>query len=573
MRPGLTRAAACFCSALLLAPVSAQNATPQPAPVLRVTTRLVQVNVVVHGKKNEPVLGLTKDDFEVTDAGVPQQVATLAVESMLAPPPAPGAKPLPPLPPNVFTNLALFKPATPKAITVILMDGLNTPFADQAYARQQLIKFLHTLTSDDRVALYTLGRDIRILHDFTDDHMSLLKALDKHKNHIGPELADSNPAESNTGNDDLDSFLDGANQKIADFQNISRVRTTLQGLEAIAQHLSALPGRKNLVWISGGFPLDIGMDSMSIDSTAERRTFTDETERAARALTSAQLAIYPVDARGLMTDPGFAASTPTPKNVTRPPQGPSAAMRNIQKTHDSMEMIAKRTGGKAYYNSNDLKGAIRGAIDDAKVTYIVGYYPTHNTWDGKFHELKVRVKRSGVNVRHRLGYFAFAEQPRTETSRRAALMEAAWSPLDATNIAVSARLAPDVPKKGNLRVLMVIEPRQITFEQKDDHWTGLVDVLFVQQPASDKGTTVTNEVWNLNFTKERYIDTMKRGMIMVKDLDFAAAAYKLKVVVRDAASGNVGSINVRTDKLQPVPPAPAKPAVTPANPATPAEKK
>jgi hypothetical protein len=77
LRTGVTRAAAWFCSALVLATVSAQTtvapqaAPAQALPLLRATTRLVQVSVVVHDKKGEPVLGLTKDDFDITDAGVP----------------------------------------------------------------------------------------------------------------------------------------------------------------------------------------------------------------------------------------------------------------------------------------------------------------------------------------------------------------------------------------------------------------------------------------------------------------------------------------------------------------------
>ena len=95
-------------------------------------------------------------------------------------------------------------------------------------------------------------------------------------------------------------------------------------------------------------------------------------------------------------------------------------MRSVQYTQDTMEALAQRTGGKAYYNSNDLKNAIRGAIDDSKVTYVLGYYPAHNTWDGKFHELKVQVDRKGANVRRRLGYFAFADQPLTDKEKKAA---------------------------------------------------------------------------------------------------------------------------------------------------------
>jgi VWFA-related protein len=562
----MSRPAAWLASILLLVPAQAltgaapQAAPAQAPPLLRVTTHLVQVNVVVHGKKGAPVLGLTQGDFEITDAGVPQQIATLSVESMLPSPPARGSTPVAALPPNVFTNEAVFGPATPRAVTVILLDGLNTPFADQAYARQQLIKFLHTLTPNDRVALYTLGRDLRILHDFTDDPLSLLDALVRHAPHTGPELALSNPVPANTGDREIDYFLDSANQTVADFEIIDRVRTTLDSLQAIARRVAAIPGRKNLVWISGGFPLDIGMDQMPLGGNAERRSFSDDVEQAARAVTAAQLAIYPVDARGPIANPRYSSSALTPKDIRLPAPGLSRAMEDVLDTQATMETLAQRTGGRAYYNTNDLTRAIRGAMNDATVTYLLGYYPTHNAWDGTFHVLKVRVRRADVQVRHRQGYFAFATPPRAEQTRRAALFDAAKTPLDATGIAVTARLAPDVPAKGSLRLLLVIEPRHLTFEEKAGYWAGAVDVLLVQQAARGTNVTTTTETMRLNYARQGFQEVMTRGLMMVKDLNRAAAAYKLRVVVRDVASGNVGSVSIRTDTIQPLRPTAAQAA-------------
>jgi VWFA-related protein len=513
---------------------------------------MVQVSVVVHGKKNEPVAGLTKDDFEIYDAGVKQQVATLAVDAPLPAEAAASAQAAKRAHPNVFTNETGTQPGAPKTVTVILMDGLNTRMEHQAYARQQLVKFLHTLTADDRVALYSLGRELRILHDFTEDPQVLLKALDRSHLHLGPELADSNPAESNSGNDDLDKFLDGSNEKLADFQTVNRVGTTLNAIEAIAQHLAQLPGRKNLIWISGGFPLDIGMDEMVLGSTSDRRMFTDEMEHATRAVTAAGLAIYPVDARGLMTNPDNDAAAPTGKNALRRPPGPSKAMLAIQKTHSTMRILAERTGGKAYLNSNDLKAAIRGAIDDSKLTYVLGYYPTHGTWDGKFHELKVRVNQPGVNVRHRLGYFAFAAELSTAQARKAALQEAAWSPLDAAGIAMAVRLAPGIPEPGNLRLDMVVQPRDLSLQPKDGRWVGGVDLVFIQRSGPDQPPVFISKTIDLNLSKATYESTMKQGLALRQDFKSADTGYRLKVVVRDVTSGNVGSVNMRTDKLRPL---------------------
>ena len=353
-----------FLSILLL---TAQTPTPKSAgdsaqstPVLKVTTRLVEVNVVVHGRKNEPVDDLKKEDFTIFDNKQRQQIATFSVESAkLA---EEKIQKSPPLPQNTFTNRIELRPKAPNSVTVMLLDGLNTKFEDQVYAKQQLIKFLAQLQPGDRVAVYTLGRELKILHDFTTDSSSILKVLGKYKDRINIEVADSNPEEPNTGDDDLDQWMREADQKIADYQTVNRVQTTLAALEAIANHVERIPGRKNLVWISGGFPMQMGLDEFTVSDTQEKRTFSDEMEQTARALNKANLAVYPVDARGLMGDPGFSASgrgNANPKNAGKQAGPLSKGMRSIAYTHETMETLAQRTGGKAYYNSNDLKNAIR----------------------------------------------------------------------------------------------------------------------------------------------------------------------------------------------------------------------
>src|SRR2546423_1792948 len=156
--------------ALTIILLTAQTPGPKPAvdsgqtPVLKVTTRLVEGNVVVHGRKNEPVDDLKKEDFTILDNKQRQQVATFSVESAkLA---EEKSQKLPPLPQNTFANRVELRPKAPNSVTVMLLDGLNTKFEDQVYAKQQLIKFLAQLQPGDRVAGYTLGRELRILHDF-----------------------------------------------------------------------------------------------------------------------------------------------------------------------------------------------------------------------------------------------------------------------------------------------------------------------------------------------------------------------------------------------------------------------
>jgi VWFA-related protein len=198
--------------------------------------------------------------------------------------------------------------------------------------------------------------------------------------------------------------------QLQDFNMLNRVRTTLWGMEGIGNHLARLPGRKNLVWISGSFPFSIGLGDNIMDPSREHRSFGDEAERASRALNQANVSIYPVDARGLIgLPPALGAASQMRANTKGPPRVVSMAPDG----HDTMQILAEKTGGRAFFNTNDLRGALRQALDDAEVTYTIGFYPASGSLDNKFHELKVKVDRKGVDVRHRKGYFAGEEKPPT----------------------------------------------------------------------------------------------------------------------------------------------------------------
>src|SRR5262249_50902885 len=173
----------------------------------------------------------------------------------------------------------------------------------------------------------------------------------------------------------------------ADFSVAERVDPTEDAIQEIARHLSALPGRKSLIWMSASIPL-------SITPGTSRDGKDSQLGRATHLLTDANIAVYPVDTHGLLApDPprgrrGRVESTPPP---------------------DAMIRLADDTGGRAFYFNNDLSGSIRTAIADAQVSYMLGFYPSENGFDGKFHNITVKVARNDVDVRHRAGYLALKD--------------------------------------------------------------------------------------------------------------------------------------------------------------------
>ncbi len=545
--------------------VYAQNATtspvPQPSPpqpasaqtpaAIRATTRLVQVSVVVHDKHGNPISGLTKDDFVLLDEKKPQAIQVFSAETNQPPDHAPA-----PLPPDTYTNRIEEQAGVPTSVTVILLDGLNTKFEDQAQARKQVIKFLMQIQPQDRVALYTLGREVQVLHDFTTDASSLLAVLSKFRGRSNAEVDESVPDQpidlsSIPGSGALQAFLDGAAQTEANDLTRDRVILTVDGLVSIANHVASLPGRKNLVWVSGSFPIDIGFDKFDLSQNNDHIQFEEEVERAARAMNAANLAVYPVDARGLIGMNKDMTSTAPMRPRRNSSMGSPGGSPN-QSEFATMDMMADRTGGKAFYNSNDIFGAIRRALDDSRVTYTLGYYPDGVAWDGKFHNIKVEVKRPGTEVRARKGYFAIAENSGKPQNANTVMEEMSRSPLDATAIGMHVNVQPlDSAGTHSVKLEVRMDVHDFSMEHKDARWTGTLDVGIAFMNGKDEILNGTSQTVHLNLDQSRYDFAVQKGLVYRKDLPIPAAATVLRAIVLDEPTGNIGSIGIPLAKYAP----------------------
>jgi len=522
---------------------SPPSSSDQPTPVFRAATHLVQVNVVVHDSHARPVDDLKKEDFSITEQGKAQPISFFTMTSADR-----SAAPSAPLPPHVFSNVLSENREVPTSVTVVLLDLLNTSWTDQLYARKGLLKFFEQIQPQDRVALFALGRhSLTLLHDYTTDSASLIARLQKATGEIPSEL-DASTVNANAQSElqrlGLDALAD-ANQREADFFTSGRIVNTLTTLEAIAQHLSGVPGRKNLIWLSGGFPLTIGFDELpAIGSTRDQRTFTREMDSAVRALNNSGIAVYPVDARGLMVLPGFDASVRGTPRVGRS-SGPPKSVA-ITANQDSMKELASRTGGRAAYNTNDLTRAIRQAIDDSRVTYTLGYYATNETQDGKFREIRVKVDRPHLEIRYRKGYFALKPADQTGAARKEEIRGAVWSPLESTALAVNARAdLIDDPAPNTINLFVQINPATVGFQKQGDRWKAEIDIVYVQK--DDHGRLLGNGVadnLSLALTDATYALSARDGLIRQQRIPRQPNATQMRIVVRDVGTGSVGSVTI-----------------------------
>jgi VWFA-related protein len=544
-RSGLRAALVCaLCAALL----SGAQAPSKQEPAIRATTRLVQVSVLVQDSRGEPVTNLRKEDFTLLDEGKQEEIQVFSLERMEAP-----AAAAAPLPPGTYSN-RLEHRAAPSNPTVILLDGLNTLIEDQAYARMQVTKFLQQIQPDDRVALYTLSNRLRVVHDFTRDAASLLRALDRAAGRTAADLSTPEMPRGETGDPefaDLEAWFRLADLRERDAYQVNRTRRTILALEAVARHLSRIPGRKNLVWVSASFPISLGYEDLRMRGqysyqATEQRSFIAEVERLARALNLANLAIYPVDARGLVgpytqsaVEPDLDREAAYTGRSRRATQG--SAFPAVVPTTDTMNLLADATGGRAFYNTNDIRGAIRRSIDESRAVYILGFYPTHNRWNGRYRRLRVQVNDSALRVRHRTGYYALADTAPSAQQRQEALADAAEFPLDASELSLTVRIGRE---GASLKLELSAEPRGIQLEKEGDRWRAGLDFLFVQTAADGARLSTQQQTLPLNLSAAQLPIFSAEGLTVTKTLPAAEGARQLRIVVRDASSGALGSVSI-----------------------------
>jgi hypothetical protein len=215
-----------------------------------------------------------------------------------------------------------------------------------------------------------------------------------------------------------------------------------------------------------------------------------------------------------------------------------------------MDELASRTGGRAYYNSNDLEKAIHNAVEDSRVTYMLGFYPVEESFDGKFHKIEVQlVERKGVHLRYRKGFFDLPEFPQDEKTRKEQLADAAWSPLDATGLGIMAKIVPSTTKPGSLEIVLVIDSTQVALEHQSDRWVGRLDVLFIQHDNNGNQYNGLDDTINLKLSADSYAKFVKDGFVYGKVVVRENRANTIRIVVRDSASGAIGSITVPLTKI------------------------
>lgn len=420
---------------------------PQPQqPVFRSGVNLVRVDVIVTDSRGNPVTTLTPEDFEVFEDGQRQAVDSFKlVEVSQAPPP--DAEP----PREIRTEYDQESEAARPDVRlfVILLDDYHVRRGSSMSVRQPLIRFIQQQLSPlDMVALMyplTPVKDVR----FTRNREAVVSAIEQF--------------EGRKFNYDPRNELE---ERYAYYPaatvELIRNQVSLSALRGLVTYLGGLrEGRKAVILVSEGYTNNLppqlndpvaampgvnnparrmpGVDDDSARADAARFfnnvDLMTELREVYDAANRANTSIYALDPRGLA-----AFEYDINEGV-----GLQRDQAQLKDTLDTLRILADETDGRAIVNQNDLDKGLRQIVRDSSAYYLLGYYSTQAPTDGKFHEVKVRVKKSGLQVRARKGYWAYT----AEDAARAAAPPKPGPPPDVDRaLATLAELAE--PPRGRV---------------------------------------------------------------------------------------------------------------------------
>ena len=534
--------------------------------------KLVLVPTLVTDKSGNHISGLKQEDFTVLENGTPQKIATF--EEITSDPHRLSR----PRNPNEFNN-ALAGGASARRVTLIVLDLINTPFLDQANARKELLKYLtQSVNEREPTGLYTLTRSgVQVVHDFTSDPRILVAALHVVKGDAyqmvdsdeeveaitgtaspdGSSGAPSGGGSSKSGGGSkgnsqaavqgeaqkLQSMMEDSELNFKSFEQRLAITYTLDGLQTVAQALAGIPGRKSLIWASGGFPFGVSDNTMQL-APAGRDTLSDVLplyERTWQLLNDAEIALYPVDVKGLQSVGMPSASLRNPgKNYSR-------HMQNRQfDTESSFVTFASMTGGRAYFGSNDLEKGFREAVNDSAEYYMLGYYIDRAQTKAGWRKLTVKTKREHVEVRARSGFFVTNAAIDPESSRNSDILSALQSPLDYTSLALVARwnkIEPGKePGKKHVSYEMRLAPDAGVINDADNNHVALDFVAMAKTPEGKAVDHPVGQKVDVHLTPERLSAIRQQGLVYRDALDLAPGEYTIRFVVRDDLSGRTGSV-------------------------------
>lgn len=519
--------------------VSSTAGKSGPTTTIKTTARFVIIDAQVTDKSGRPVHGLKPQDLVVTENGKPQRIVGFEEHrpdiDSVHPPPAVS------LPPDTYTNY--ISADIPGATNLILFDSLNTDRQLLTMARKQLVLYLSKMPPKTRVALFTLDSELHLVHGLTEDpsqlielaqqlstspHQSFTKARDLSESLA--RLKESGITSSPITYRSMVRFLYGEQEG----KEETRTLVTMQALAELARSVAVIPGRKNLIWVSGGIPFD-------------PTTTAPQMHQLANLLTATQVAVYPIDVRGVayLGADGAALSS----EVFAPRGGSydqtSGQSQELLSVHESMTSIASMTGGKMYANRNDLQAVISESIDSGSNYYNLVYRPQNNNWDGKFRKISIKTLQPNLKVQSRPGYYAVSSPLRTPGVDESFNVAMQPNVPNSTTLIFKARLRPTASPEKKTQIDFLVDMHDLSLAESADG-RSQPDVLFVAAVRDDKGHAVKSDASSYQqlLKAPELQSLMRTGLQLHREMELSAGTYTVRLGVVDRLSGKIGTLDV-----------------------------
>ena len=563
---------------------------PAAAPTIHATARLVVVDVVVTDGHGDPVKGLKQGDFHLIERKSPQTIKSFEEHTVSQ---AAAAVPPPKLEPGVFTNAGIAT-AAGSTVDVLLLDRINTPMADQSFVRGQLLQYLRRAKPGSRIAIFGLTTRLVMLQGFTSDTEMLRRAVERSDPGASPTLAEKVGGKADVVADQLSgveaqlSVSRQMVQALAEFdateknvdQNLG-AGYTLHGLNQLARYLAGIPGRKNLMWFSAAFPLTILPHAeRGSDPFGGSAAWQAEYRETVDLLTRSRVAVYPIDARGLLPSTTLQASNNGEAYVGRSSRGLVKSERSFSDgmftSQSTMLEMAEDTGGKAFVNTNGLAQAVEKVVDAGSNYYTLTYTPTDSNTHGEYRSIRVELDGGEYKLAYRRGYYADTSEAAAGPSVGATLKAAELSsappatqipfyarvlplPAESEGVASGGRAGPrtEVAKERSIRysVEYSIDPRGLWVETSPD---GLrhSHLEFIALVYDGEGKTINSDVKSVraNWNSSQFAAALQRGVRYQQEINVPAKGqYSLRVLVHDILNDRIGALDVPVAevKIQP----------------------
>jgi VWFA-related protein len=526
------------------------------APTFRTGVQLVDVAVSVRDAQGKPVTDLQAADFALLEDGKPRAIDLFTAPVSVASREAAGQD----LPPGVYTNAPEVNRDS-RGVVIVLIDSLNTCIPDQQQAKRQIVEFLRNLPPNQRLALYSVGMQFQVLHDFTSDPELLITRLNRTTlgtSDVAPtEASDGSGAQLLDGRHDTFRQAPLAEQQIRAWfdqhrtltniaQHDTRVRNSISAIEGIAQSVTKLPGKKTLLWLSGGFQEVLGQaDLTPVRGRVQAANRTDEIfnsaeafQKALDAANRAGLTIYTIDSRGVAPQGDI-----SPAVCDGIHAGVKLANQQV------LREAATATGGRAFMNNNDLTGAMEEAFAEINSTYTLGFYVAEGQAAGgrrqaasSTRKLEVRVLRDSLRASYRRDYFvpAAAEAKGAMDPARAALT----SPVDSTGLVFMAGLLPAQSASVSRMLQAVVPTSQLEFEERNGSFRCVVRLLLAPRSPDGKALPAQAHTLRATLTADQMQQARQTGLVLRHEVALPTDAIALRVVLAEPAKGLVGSLTL-----------------------------